>query len=162
MLGRAIVRDAASADRAAGQLALLTLVMSAVPAIAPVIGGYATACFGWRAAFGLLAAFGGVRAVLAWLFLPETLGPREARRGAAAMFYSYVRLLRSRAFCGYAIGGACTTTSFYAFMSASPFIFEHMLHRPRRRSGLYLPRADGRRRIGRVVRQPAGRPGAAT
>ncbi len=93
VLGRAIVRDAASADRAAGQLALLTLVMSAVPAIAPVIGGYATAYFGWRASFGLLAAFGGVALLLTWLFLPETLGPRDGGRGAATMFYSYVRLL---------------------------------------------------------------------
>jgi DHA1 family bicyclomycin/chloramphenicol resistance-like MFS transporter len=137
VLGRAIVRDAASADRAAGQLALLTLVMSAVPAIAPVIGGYATAWFGWRASFALLAAFGGVALLLTWLFLPETLGARDSGRGAGAMFYSYVRLLRSRAFCGYAIGGACTTTSFYAFMSASPFIFEHMLHRPPQEVGLY-------------------------
>jgi len=123
VLGRAIVRDAASADRAAGQLALLTLVMSAVPAIAPVIGGYATAWLGWRSSFALLAGFGGVALVLTWLFLPETLGARDGGRGAGSMFYSYVRLLRSRAFCGYAIGGACTTTSFYAFMSTSPFIF---------------------------------------
>ena len=137
VLGRTIVRDAASADRAAGQLALLTLVMSAVPAIAPVIGGYATAWLGWRSSFALLAAFGGVALLLTWLFLPETLGARDGGRGAGAMFYSYVRLLRSRAFCGYAIGGACTTTSFYAFMSASPFIFEHMLHRPPQEVGLY-------------------------
>lgn len=137
VLGRAIVRDAASADRAAGQLALLTLVMSAVPAIAPVIGGYATAWFGWRSSFALLAAFGGVVLLLTYFFLPETLGTHDRSRGAGAMFYSYVRLLRSRAFCGYAIGGACTTTSFYAFMSASPFIFEHMLHRPPQEVGLY-------------------------
>ena len=89
------------------------------------------------ASFALLAAFGGVALLLTWLFLPETLGPRDGGRGAGAMFYSYVRLLRSRAFCGYAIGGACTTTSFYAFMSASPFIFEHMLHRPPQEVGLY-------------------------
>jgi DHA1 family bicyclomycin/chloramphenicol resistance-like MFS transporter len=137
VLGRAIVRDAASADRAAGQLALLTLVMSAVPAIAPVIGGYATAYLGWRSSFFLLAAFGGIALLLTYLFLPETLGPRAGGRGAGAMFYSYVRLLRSRAFCGYAIGGACTTTSFYAFMSASPFILEQTLHRPPQEVGLY-------------------------
>lgn len=137
VLGRAIVRDAASADRAASQLALLTLVMSAVPAIAPVIGGYATAFVGWRASFALLAAFGGIALLLTFLFLPETLAPREGGRSAGAMFYAYVRLLSSRVFCGFAIGGACTTTSFYAFMSASPFIFEHRLHRPPQEIGLY-------------------------
>ena len=60
VLGRAIVRDSATPDRAAAQLAMLTLVMSAAPAIAPVLGGYATAWFGWRAAFALLAIVGGV------------------------------------------------------------------------------------------------------
>ena len=34
VLGRAIVRDAAAPDRAAGQLGLLTLVMAAMPAVA--------------------------------------------------------------------------------------------------------------------------------
>jgi DHA1 family bicyclomycin/chloramphenicol resistance-like MFS transporter len=72
VLGRAIVRDSATPDRAAAQLAMLTLVMSAAPAIAPVLGGYATAWFGWRAAFALLAIVGGVTLVLAVLLLPET------------------------------------------------------------------------------------------
>ncbi|HUB10867.1 MAG TPA: multidrug effflux MFS transporter [Acetobacteraceae bacterium] len=137
VLGRAIVRDTASADRAAAQLALLTLAMSAVPALAPAIGGYATAWFGWRACFALLAALGGVTLVLTWALLPETLGPRDGGRGARSLLFSYLRLLRSRAFCGYAVGGACKTTSFYAFMSASPFIFEHRLHRGPQEVGMY-------------------------
>ncbi len=137
VLGRAIVRDAATPDRAAAQLALLTLVMSMAPAIAPVIGGYATAWWSWRASFALLAAIGGVTLLAGVLFLPETLTTEGQARSARAMFYSYVRLLSSRTFCGYAIGGACTTTSFYAFMSASPFIFEHRLHRPPQEVGMY-------------------------
>ena len=44
VLGRAAVRDAATPNKAAGQLALLTLVMSVVPALAPAVGGYLTAC----------------------------------------------------------------------------------------------------------------------
>ncbi|MBN8898786.1 MAG: MFS transporter, partial [Rhodospirillales bacterium] len=51
VLGRAAVRDGATAERAAGQLALLTLVMSMVPAIAPAIGGYLTAYIHWRASY---------------------------------------------------------------------------------------------------------------
>ena len=72
VLGRAIVRDSAAPDRAAAQLAMLTLVMSAAPAIAPVLGGYATAWFGWRAAFALLAIVGAVTLAFAVLLLPET------------------------------------------------------------------------------------------
>jgi MFS transporter, DHA1 family, multidrug resistance protein len=136
VLGRAIVRDSATPDRAAAQLAMLTLVMSAAPAIAPVLGGYATAWFGWRAAFALLAIVGGVTLVLAVLLLPET-GAVQQSSSRASMLLGSLRLLRSRAFRGYIVGGACTTTSFYVFMAASPFILVDLLHEPAERVGLY-------------------------
>jgi DHA1 family bicyclomycin/chloramphenicol resistance-like MFS transporter len=135
VLGRAIVRDSAAADRAAAQLAMLTMVMSMAPAIAPVLGGYATAWFGWRAAFALLAIVGAVTLVLAVLLLPETNRVQSGTR--ASMLIGSIRLFRSRAFCGYVLGGAFTTTSFYAFMAASPFILIDLLHQPTERVGLY-------------------------
>ncbi|HET7884013.1 MAG TPA: multidrug effflux MFS transporter [Acetobacteraceae bacterium] len=135
VLGRAIVRDSATADRAAAQLAMLTLVMSAAPAIAPVLGGYATAWWGWRAAFALLAIVGGVTLALTALLLPETNALQASAR--ASMLLGSLRLFRSRAFCGFVLGGACTTTSFYAFMAASPFILVNLLHQPAERVGLY-------------------------
>ena len=135
VLGRAIVRDSATADRATAQLALLTLVMSAAPAIAPVLGGTATAWFGWRAAFALLAIVGAVTLVFAILLLPETNALQSSSR--ASLLLGSLRLFRSRAFCGYVLGGACTTTSFYAFMAASPFILVNLLHQSPERVGRY-------------------------
>ena len=135
VLGRAAVRDGATAERAIGQLAMLTLVMSMVPAIAPAIGGYLTAFVNWRASYILLAAIGGATLVAAVLIMPETHRPRGAP--GRSLWISYARLLGSRAFCGYAVGGACSTTAFYGFMSASPFIFENQLHRPTQEIGLY-------------------------
>jgi DHA1 family bicyclomycin/chloramphenicol resistance-like MFS transporter len=135
VLGRAIVRDCATPDRAAARLALLTMVMSAAPAIAPVLGGYATAWLGWRAAFALLALVGAVTLAFAVPLLPET-NPLQASTRASLLLGS-LRLFRSRAFCGFVLGGACTTTSFYAFMAASPFILVDLLHQPPQRVGLY-------------------------
>lgn len=135
VLGRAMVRDAAEGDRATKQLALLTLVMSMAPAIAPVFGGYAVAWFGWRAAFGVLAAVGAITLALTAWRLPETNQP--GRRTGASLLAGSIRLARSPAFRGFALGGACTTTSFYAFMAASPFIFINLLHQTPQRVGLY-------------------------
>jgi MFS transporter, DHA1 family, multidrug resistance protein len=135
VLGRAIVRDSAAPDRATAQLAMLTLVMSAAPAIAPVLGGYAAARIGWRAAFALLALIGAVTLAFAVLLLPETNALQSSSR--ASLLLGSLRLFRSRAFCGYVLGGACTTTSFYAFMAASPFILVDLLHQPTERIGLY-------------------------
>jgi MFS transporter, DHA1 family, multidrug resistance protein len=135
VLGRAAVRDRATADKAAGQLALLGLVMAIVPAIAPAIGGFLTAYIDWRASYVLLALFGGTTLSACALLMPETLAaPGRTRR---SMVTAYARLLRSPRFLGYAVGGACSTTAFYGFMSASPFIFEAQLHQPTQRVGLY-------------------------
>ncbi len=167
VLGRAIVRDSAPPDRAAAQLALLTLVMSMAPAIAPAIGGYATAFAGWRASFAMLAAIGATTTLLAVRFMPETNAGTGLGR---SMLMPSLRLLRSRAFRGFAIGGACTTTSFYAFMAASPFIFIDLLHQTEQQVGLYYlvlmlgvatggllgNRLAGRMRLSRVLRLANG------
>jgi DHA1 family bicyclomycin/chloramphenicol resistance-like MFS transporter len=135
VLGRAAVRDGATADKAAGQLAMLGLVMAIVPAVAPAIGGFLTAYIDWRASYVLLALFGGATLLACSLQMPETLSGHGATR--RSMVTAYARLLRSPRFLGYAVGGACSTTSFYGFMSASPFIFETQLHQPTQRIGLY-------------------------
>ena len=137
VLGRAAVRDGATPDKAASQLAMLTLVMSAVPALAPAVGGYLTAYVHWRASYVLLAAMGGATLLATWLAMPETNRDRIAGASARSLLGGYAFLGRSRLFLGYALGGACSTTSFYAFMSASPFIFENVLHRPTQEVGLY-------------------------
>jgi DHA1 family bicyclomycin/chloramphenicol resistance-like MFS transporter len=135
VLGRAAVRDGAAADKAAGQLALLTLVMALVPAIAPAIGGFITAWYGWRASYVLLTLIGGMTLLACVLRLPETRTPSGS--SSRSLIVGYVRLLRARRFLGYAIGGACSTTAFYGFMSASPFIFETQLHKPVQDIGMY-------------------------
>ena len=93
VLGRAAVRDGATADKAAGQLALLTLVMAMVPAIAPAIGGYITAYIDWRASYVLLALFGGTTLLACFLLMPETFSPQG--RSRRSMVTAYLRLLRS-------------------------------------------------------------------
>ena len=76
-----------------------------------------------------------VHLLLAVLLLPETNRAQTGTR--ASMLVGSLRLFRSRAFCGYILGGACTTTSFYAFMAASPFILVDLLHQSTERVGLY-------------------------
>jgi len=137
VLGRAAVRDSATPEQAAGQLALLTLVMSMVPAIAPAIGGFITAFVHWRASYVLLAVIGAATLIATFVVLPETNRAKIGGSANRSLWRGYVRLLRSRAFLGYAIGGACSTTAFYAFMAAAPFIFENHLGRPTHEVGLY-------------------------
>jgi MFS transporter, DHA1 family, multidrug resistance protein len=137
VLGRAIIRDTMPPREAASRLGLVNLVMSLSPAAAPLIGGMVTVAFGWRAIFALLAFLGTATLLAAWLYLPETAAPGSATGGFTAMLRSYPRLLRSARFRGYAVAGAASTTAFYAFMAASPFIFVDVLHQPTERVGMY-------------------------
>ncbi len=136
VLGRAIVRDSAGPGEAASRMALLTMVQSLAPGIGPAVGGFLGAWFGWRSIFVMLVALGLVTLGGVILALPETAASR-GRASSGRMLSGYLRLLRSRAFCGYMFGGAFTSTTFFAYLTTSPFIFTQMLHRPATEVGLY-------------------------
>jgi MFS transporter, DHA1 family, multidrug resistance protein len=128
VLGRAIVRDTAEQKDAARRLALMNLMVTLGPGVAPLLGGFLAGSVGWRSIFALLCALGVVNFLLTWRLLPETGVP--SRHSSAAVILNYGQLLRSPAFLAFAIGGGCATTSMYAFLAAAPFIFVHELHRP--------------------------------
>ena len=136
VLGRAMIRDGSSSGEAARMLAILMTAMSIAPALAPAVGGYVAAWAGWRADFVLLSVVGGTVLMISVLILPETIRQRQPLPGIMPMLRAYGRLLRLRAFRGYALGGCCTSTSMYAFFAASPFILVNVLHRPLQDVGL--------------------------
>lgn len=136
-LGRAMVRDTAAPEDTARRLALLNLMVTLGPGLAPLIGGTLSEAFGWRSIFVVLCALGAADIWLTLRRLPET-GMRRAGVSAASLAREYRRLLRSPAFLGYAIGGGCATTSLYAFLAVAPFVFVDELHRSPREVGVYL------------------------
>ena len=133
VLGRAIVRDSTGPGEATSRMALLTMVQSLAPGVGPAVGGFIGAWFGWRSIFAVLVALGVVTLGGVLLALPET----AASHGRGHILGTYLRLIRSRAFCGYMFGGAFTSTTFFAYLTASPFIFMQMLHRPATEVGLF-------------------------
>ncbi|MFT8244004.1 multidrug effflux MFS transporter [Roseomonas sp. BN140053] len=149
-LGRAIVRDTAGPTAAAGRLALLNLMVTVGPGLAPSLGGALSETLGWRSIFWGLAALGATTIALSAWRLPET-GRRAAGGSAASLLRDYGQLLRSRAFAGYVVGGGCATTSMYAFMAASPFIFVEQLHRPVHEVGVYYLVLIGGVTLGSVI-----------
>jgi DHA1 family bicyclomycin/chloramphenicol resistance-like MFS transporter len=137
VLARAIIRDTSQAHEAARRLALTNLLVTAGPAVAPLIGSGLSALWGWQTILAGLAALGVANFILAWRILPETR-PEALFVSASRYARDYVGLLRSRQFLGYAVGGACATTSLYAFIACAPFIFIDRLHVPSASVGLYL------------------------
>lgn len=137
VLGRAIVRDASTTVNAARRMALMNLMVTLGPGIAPILGSLLTATTGWRSVLYLVCGLGVVNFLCAWRLLPETGGTGLAH-DFRTLGRNYLQLIRSPAFLGYAVGGGCGTTSMYAFISSAPFIFENELSRPAHEVGLYL------------------------
>lgn len=109
VLTQAIVRDRWSGTAATRMLALMTLLFALAPAFAPIVGGYVTVHFGWRAVFVFLAILNGLIGLLSLLFLKESL-PVAMRRPLALheATSGYRMLLSHRAYLFGVVGhGLC-------------------------------------------------------
>lgn len=137
VLGRSIVRDTAGPEEATRRLALMNLMVTVGPSLAPLAGGALAAAFGWRSIFVVLFGLGVVGFLFAWRLLPETGAPGRAVN-ARTLARHYAGLLASPAFLGFSVGGGCATTSMYAFVASAPFVFVDQLHRPAHEAGIYL------------------------
>jgi DHA1 family bicyclomycin/chloramphenicol resistance-like MFS transporter len=82
VVGRAIIRDSLQGHAAQRLMSLVTMIFGVAPAIAPVIGGWLQAWFGWRFVFVFLALFSAGLLLACKARLPETLarGDRQPFR----------------------------------------------------------------------------------
>jgi DHA1 family bicyclomycin/chloramphenicol resistance-like MFS transporter len=64
--GRAIVRDSAESNDTVRRLALMSLMTTMGPGVAPVAGGLLASKFGWRGVFVVLTAMGVVNFATSW------------------------------------------------------------------------------------------------
>lgn len=124
---RAVVRDLHTGHEAARLMALIMLVFSVSPILAPVFGSIIAEYFGWREIFLFIAGIGVVALVLTIFLLRETRPPQERvpfRPGAIARAYG--ELLGDRNFLGVTFIGGFGLSSFFAFLAGSSFVYiEH-------------------------------------
>lgn len=120
VLSRAIVRDMVSDAEAASMIGYVTMGMSLVPMIGPVIGGVLDEAFGWHANFGLLLVLGLVVLVLCWRDLGETATLQKM--SFAAQMRQYPGLLTSQRFWGYCLSAAFASGCFFAYLGGAPYV----------------------------------------
>jgi len=126
VLSRAVVRDMVSDAEAASMIGYVTMGMSIVPMIGPVIGGVLDEALGWQANFGLLAVLGLVVTALVWADLGETATLR--RISLADQIRSYPGLLRSQRFWGYVGSATFTSGAFFAYLGGAPYVGNTVFH----------------------------------
>lgn len=135
-LSRAVVRDMVDEDRAASMIGYVTLGMSIVPMLGPVLGGALDELYGWQGSFMVLLVLGVVVMALTWADLGETSVTRST--SFAAQVREYPELLRSRRFWGYVFTTAFASGVFFAYLGGAPFVGSVLYHLTPSELGLYF------------------------
>lgn len=130
---RAVVRDLHTGHAAARLMALLMLVFSVSPILAPLAGSVMTEWFGWRSVFWAIVVLALAGLVLVALGLEETRpASQRTESSLASVLTAYWVLLRDRHFLGLVLIGAFGVSSFFTYLANSPFVLiEHFGLTPR-------------------------------
>ena len=121
---RAVIRDSATGTEATRLMAIVMLVISVSPMLAPLAGSGVIALGGWRAVFGMLAVAAMASVAVTLAFLPETLPPQHrVRASVAAMRQGARRLLADRWFMGLTLIGGLGFASFFVFLASAAFVY---------------------------------------
>lgn len=118
---RAIVRDLHTGHDAARLMALLMLVFSVSPILAPLAGSMLTEWAGWRSVFWVVTVIAMLGLVLVATRLRETRPPEKRTASSVrSALTGYGVLLRDRHFL--VLIGSFGVSSFFAYLANSPFI----------------------------------------
>ncbi|MBI3140822.1 MAG: multidrug effflux MFS transporter [Rhodocyclales bacterium] len=123
VLGRAIVRDVYGPVDAARMIAYISGAMALAPMAGPVLGGWLTVWFGWRANFAALSLFCLAQLVATLAMLGESNGQRDpTATRPRRILGNFRRLLSSRLYLGFLLCTAWAYAALFSFISGSSFV----------------------------------------
>jgi DHA1 family bicyclomycin/chloramphenicol resistance-like MFS transporter len=124
VLPRAIVRDLHNGAEATRLMALIMLVFSISPILAPLAGSALIITLGWRSVFAAITIVALAGLTVMATALPETR-PRNERVEASLtrVFQGVAVLLKDARFMGLTLTGGLGMGSFFVFIANSPFVY---------------------------------------
>jgi DHA1 family bicyclomycin/chloramphenicol resistance-like MFS transporter len=133
---RAMVRDLFEVKENAKVFSLLMLVVGISPIIAPTLGGYVTAAFGWKYIFIILAFISAMILAAVHFALPESRKPDKGiSLKPAPIVQGFLKVLQQPQFYTYAFTGAIASAGLYAYIAGSPYVFMELFKVTERQYG---------------------------
>jgi DHA1 family bicyclomycin/chloramphenicol resistance-like MFS transporter len=124
VIPRAIIRDMHTGPQATRLMALVMLIISVSPMLAPLAGSGIIALSGWRAIFATLAMAAGLSIGVTLLLQPETLAPgNRVPVRLSALLSGTATLLRDPVFMGLTLVGGFGMASFFVFLASASFVY---------------------------------------
>lgn len=121
---RAMVRDLFPVNENAKVFSLLMLVVGVSPIIAPTLGGYLSAEYGWHYVFIVLTIMAAIILVAIHFYLPESRKPDPTfSLRPRPIINSFLHVAKEPQFYTYALTGSIASAGLYAYISGSPSVF---------------------------------------
>ncbi|KAA5548804.1 multidrug effflux MFS transporter [Adhaeribacter rhizoryzae] len=120
----AMVRDLFPVKDSAKVFSSLMLVVGVSPMVAPTVGGYVTAGFGWEAVFLVLAGMAALIIMAVYIGLPESSRPDPSiSLKPKPILTNFYAVIREPSFYTYALAGAVSFAGLLAYVAGSPLLF---------------------------------------
>ncbi|WP_350333698.1 multidrug effflux MFS transporter [Coralliovum pocilloporae] len=138
VLSRTIIRDVYDNRRSASMIGYVTMGMAVAPLIGPAIGGFLDELYGWQAAFELVLAFGGLTLIAVFLTLVETRPASVSARSMATILKEWGHLFTYARYWAFSGSTSFTTSVFFAFLGAAPYVCNRIYGMTPSEYGLYF------------------------
>ena len=123
VISRAVVRDLFGETDSARVMAMIAMVTSLAPMVAPLLGAYILELGSWRYEFLALALFGLACTVATYVFLPETLGQGRSQSSISEAFQGYSIVLRQANARMLILAGGGHFAAMFAYITGTPFVY---------------------------------------
>ncbi|HVV69179.1 MAG TPA: multidrug effflux MFS transporter [Patescibacteria group bacterium] len=125
VISRAAVTKNYDSQKAAHVYLIMSPILAVSPAIAPVIGGNLSKFLGWRSVFIFIFILGILILIGIWKFfaVKQTSSPAKEDLHPFKIIKNYLDILRNKCFSGYLLTRCAVDASYFAYITASPFIF---------------------------------------
>ncbi|MCQ8896910.1 multidrug effflux MFS transporter [Limnobacter humi] len=123
VVSRAIIRDLFDEREAARVMAMVGMVTSFAPMIAPMAGAFILQLGSWRYEFVALALFGLTCIIGSHRLLPETLQQGHAQASMGAAFRGYGTVLAQPAARRLIVAGGAHFAAMFAYITGTPYVY---------------------------------------
>lgn len=128
VIARAIVNDRFAIKEAASVFALMMVVSSLAPMLAPTLGAMLLGFFAWHSIFITLFALGIALFLLIIFALKESAPAHKAPFSHKEILHNYGTILRDKIFMIFVVSGALAMGAMFAYITGSSFIFMNVFN----------------------------------
>ena len=129
VIARAIINDKFDIKQGASAMAVMMMVGSLAPMLAPSVGSFIAQYAPWQLIFVLLGIFGMMLLAMMLWGLQETVPPeKQTALNLASVFRNYASILHDRRFMILVLTFSLPLSALFAYITTASFVFQDHFH----------------------------------